>query len=247
MFKSTKEPITAKSSYVHTTEDYFMFKPLDGNRKKNQLHIKRLKKSMQENYLFTVIIVNENYEIIDGQHRFDVIKELGLPLHYIVCEGYGLKEVQVLNQNSKNWTADDYMEGYASLGMKDYVVYMNFKRNYKFGHNECMTLLGGNRFGGSTLHSFKDGTFKIKDYNAACIKAEKIKMIKNYYDGYNRRAFVFAMNTLLNNGNFEFTEFLHKLKMQPSAMVDCTSSAQYISLIEEIYNYKRRDKVNLRY
>jgi ParB-like chromosome segregation protein Spo0J len=29
---------------------------------------------MAENYLFTVIIVNEKYEIIDGQHRFDVIK-----------------------------------------------------------------------------------------------------------------------------------------------------------------------------
>ena len=35
---------------------------------------------MNDNYLFTVIIVNEkNYEIIDGQHRFEVIKELKLP------------------------------------------------------------------------------------------------------------------------------------------------------------------------
>ena len=84
-------------SQVYKTEDYFLFKPIDGNRNKNLLHINRLKKSMESNYLFTVIIVNENYEIIDGQHRFEVIKELKLPLYYIVCNGYGLNEVHILN------------------------------------------------------------------------------------------------------------------------------------------------------
>ena len=47
---------------VHTTTDYFIFKPIEGNRNKNLMHINRLKKSMADNYLFTVIIVNENYE-----------------------------------------------------------------------------------------------------------------------------------------------------------------------------------------
>ena len=78
------------SNQVHKTTDYFLFKPIDGNRNKNLLHINRLKKSISENYLFTVIIVNENYEIIDGQHRFECIKELELPLYYITCKGYGL-------------------------------------------------------------------------------------------------------------------------------------------------------------
>ena len=90
-----------KFNHVYTTNDYTLFTSIDGNRTKNKLHIKRLKQSIKENYLFTVIIVNENYEIIDGQHRFDVIKELNLPLYYIICEGYGLAEVHILNQISK--------------------------------------------------------------------------------------------------------------------------------------------------
>jgi ParB-like chromosome segregation protein Spo0J len=93
IFKS--EPMVKSSNQVHTTTDYFLFKSIDGNRNKNLLHINRLRESMSKNYLFTVIIVNENYEIIDGQHRFDVIQELKLPLNYIVCKGYGLKEVHV--------------------------------------------------------------------------------------------------------------------------------------------------------
>jgi hypothetical protein len=110
MINFQNEPMQKISTQVQTTKDYYLFTPIDGNRNKNLLHLNRLKKSINENYLFTVIIVNENYQIIDGQHRFDVIKELNLPLHYIVCVGYGLKEVHILNQISKTWNADDYLK-----------------------------------------------------------------------------------------------------------------------------------------
>ena len=58
------EPLAKQIGQVLTTTSYSRFKPVDGNRNKNLLHINRLKKSMSENYLFTVIIVNEKYEII---------------------------------------------------------------------------------------------------------------------------------------------------------------------------------------
>ena len=127
MFNSKTEPMAKISNQVHTTVDYFMFKPIGGNRTLNELHVRRLRDSIKANYLFTVIIVNEDYQLIDGQHRFEVIKELQLPLNYIICKGYGLTEVQILNQNSKNWTADDFMEGYCNLGKKDYEIYRQFK------------------------------------------------------------------------------------------------------------------------
>jgi hypothetical protein len=242
----TIEPMVKYSSQVHTTKDYFLFKSIDGNRTKNLLHINRLKKSMSENYLFTVIIVNERYEIIDGQHRFDVIQELKLPLHYIVCKGYGLNEVHILNQNSKTWNADDYLTGYCNLGSTDYLKYREFKDTYQIGHNECMIILSGTHNKGQ-IDMFYNGNFKIKNYNEACKMIEKILLIEPYYDGVRRRSFIYAMLQLFKNENFEFTEFLQKLKTQPSALVDCTNTSQYVSLIEEIYNYRRRDKVNLRY
>jgi len=235
-------------SQVHTTEDYFLFKPIDGNRNKNILHINRLKKSMSENYLFTVIIVNQYYEIIDGQHRFEVIKDLKLPLNYITCHGYGLNEVHILNQNSKTWNADDYLTGYCNLGKNDYIKYKEFKEAYQLGHNECMAMLTGINVGGGVLFNmFKNGLFKITDYNEACKQADKIMMFEHYYDGFRRRAFVYALLELFDKEQFEFTEFLQKVKLQPSALTNCNDMKQYVSLIEEIYNYRRRDKVNLRY
>ena len=240
------EPMVKHSNQVHTTTDYFLFKPIEGNRNKNLLHINRLKKSMAETYLFTVIIVNEKYEIIDGQHRFDVIQELKLPLNYIVCKGYGLNEVHILNQNSKTWTSDDYLDGYCKLGYKDYLKYKEFKELYGIGHYECMWLLNGSQLSNPT-QVFFTGDFKIKNYNEACKIIEKIMLVEPYYEEWKRRSFILAMLQLFKNPNFELTEFLQKLKLQPTALSNCSTTNQYVSLIEEIYNYRRREKVNLRY
>jgi hypothetical protein len=242
------EPNTTviKDKKIHTTTDYFLFKNIDGNRNKNLLHLNRLRKSMQSNYLFTVIIVNEKFEIIDGQHRFDIIKELKLPLNYILCKGYGLNEVHILNQNSKTWNSNDYLEGYCKLGYKDYVIYRDFKNEYGIGHNETLALLsGGSR--AKLTQGFFQGEFKVKSYDYAVSTMEKILMITPYYEGVRRRAFIYAMISLFNNKNFDFHEFLKKLKLQPTALMDCTNTDNYRILIENIYNYKRREKVNLRY
>jgi hypothetical protein len=240
------EPMVKHINQVHTTTDYFLFRPIEGNRNKNLLHINRLKKSMAESYLFTVIIVNEKYEIIDGQHRFDVIQELKLPLNYIVCNGYGLNEVHILNQNSKTWTSDDYLDGYCKLGYKDYIKYREFKELYGIGHYECMWLLNGSQLSNPT-QVFFTGDFKIKNYSEACKIIEKVMLVAPYYEEWKRRSFILAMLQLFKNPNFELTEFLQKLKLQPTALSNCSTTNQYVSLIEEIYNYRRREKVNLRY
>jgi hypothetical protein len=240
------EPMVKDSNQVHTTTDYFLFSSIDGNRNKNLLHINRLKKSMSENYLFTVIIVNDKYEIIDGQHRFDVIQDLKLPLNYIVCSGYGLNEVHILNQNSKTWTSDDYLDGYCKLGYKDYLKYREFKETYGIGHYECMWLLNGSQLANPT-QVFFTGEFKIKNYNEACKIIEKIMLVEPYYEEWKRRSFILAMLQLFKNPNFELTEFLQKLKLQPTSLLNCSTTNQYVSLIEEIYNYRRREKINLRY
>jgi hypothetical protein len=247
IFKS--EPMVKHSNQVHTTTDYFMFKPIDGNRNKNLLHIKRLQNSMTENYLFTIITVNENYEIIDGQHRFEVIKELKLPLNYVICKGYGLNEVHILNQNSKTWNSDDYLTGYCKLENQDYIKYKVFKDKYNLAHNICIALLSGfsSNTSGSGIKEFYDGEFKIKTWNEAIVFAENLKTIGLIYKGYKREKFIFALLRLLKKGNFELTEFISKLKLQSTLMIDCPTTQQYINLIEQIYNYKRREKVNLRY
>jgi len=247
MFNSSSR--TAALMQVHTTKDYSLFKSIDGNRNLNLLHLNRLRKSMSEKYLYTILMVNDKYEIIDGQHRFEVIKELGLPLHYIICEKYGLPEVHILNATQKTWNADDYLEGYCKLGNPDYIKYKIFKNKYDFQHNICMAMLGdySSVAGSNNIFQFHNGQFKIKNWQKAIDMADKIMLIEPFYEGFKRRSFVYALITLFKKPQFEFTEFIQKLRLQPTALINCVDTDQYITLIEEIYNYRRRDKINLRY
>jgi hypothetical protein len=249
MYQNQNVPMNAIQ--VHTTTDYSLFKTLNGNRDVNHLHLSRLKESMKKNHLTTIIMVNEKFEIIDGQHRFLISQELKLPINYIIEKNYGLNEVQILNANMKNWQTNDYVNGYCDLGYKDYILYRDFINEYGFQSQVAMLLLSNEYMSGSNKENpqtrFKEGKFKVKDLNNAKKMAEKIMMIEPYYKGYLRRSFIIALVSMFKNENFEFTEFIAKLKQQPTTMQDCTSTTQYKVLIEEIYNYRRREKINLRF
>jgi hypothetical protein len=248
MSKTKTAPMENNSIHVQTTNDYSLFKTLNGNRKLNELHVKRLSISFQERYLFSPIIINENHQIIDGQHRFEAAKKLGLPINFFVIKGYGLPEIQILNANSKNWNADDFLQGYCDLGIREYLKYKEFKETYGYGHNECMAMLSGSVGGtGNVIKTFYSGKFKIKDLQKANDTAQKISQVGEFYQGYKRRSFVLTMMGLLGNINFSLPEFLSKLMLQPSALTDCKDIPQYRLLIENIYNFKRREKVNLRF
>lgn len=237
---------------VFVTKDYSKFKHLNGNRNVVKPHLKRLKLSMEKKCLFSPILVNEKHEIIDGQHRLEVCKELNLPVYYIVKKGYGLEEVQTLNSNLKNWSTDDYMNGYIEMGYEDYNMYKLFRQEFAFDHNSSLAMLSGKnsvRDGGTTLNQeFKDGEFRVINYKSALQTAEKIKMIQRYYSGYARRSFVMAMLKCFKNKEYNHSVFMSKISFQSTKLVDCTNVGEYLTLIEEIYNFKSRDKrVNLRF
>ena len=233
---------------VLKTNDYSMFKHMNGNRNINKLHLKRLRESMSEKYIEVPIIVNSNNQIIDGQHRFEAAKELGKDVYYIKVRNLNLDDVHRLNTNSKNWTAEEYMQGYCELGLEDYIKYRDFKRKYGFGHNETNAILTNRcRMSGSKNTDFNDGVFKILDYDLAVKNAEKICMVKEYYEGYKRRYFVYAMLELFENPDYSHVEFLNKLSFQSVKLQDCTDVKGYLILIEDIYNFKRSKNNKVRF
>ena len=231
---------------VYKTNDLSIFKSLNGNRDVLQSHLKRLALSMSKKRLFSPIIVNEKFEVVDGQHRLMAAKINNSEIEYIIVNGYGLEEVQILNANSKNWASDDYMNGYCDLNNINYIKYRDFKNKYGFGHSECQALLS-NVISSNLQPIFNRGEFEINDLKLANDNAEKILMISEFYDGYKRRSFILSLMSLFQNKNFIFTQFIQKLKIQPTALVDCITTSSYLLLIEEIYNYKSRQKTNLRY
>jgi hypothetical protein len=245
------------SKEVNVTSDLGIFTKIKGNRPENPQHIKRLAESIRTfGMLINPILVNKNYEVIDGQHRLAAAKLSHSNIYYIIVEDYGLKQVHALNLNQKNWSAKDFMVAYAKQNERSYVLLLDFyERHAVFTLQDCIMMCSNNAhcmsYSGqkkyNTKNVFNEGTWEAKDMGLAEEWAENIKLVKQYYRGYTRTTFVGTMLGLFKHPNFDFSEFLGKLKMQPTALVDCANREQYRDLIEDIYNWKRRDKVNLRY
>jgi hypothetical protein len=251
---------------VNQTTDYSKFKTLKGNRNVNKLHVKRLQKSFKQSYLLSPIIVNQDYEIIDGQHRFEAAKSEKLPINFILCNDYGLNEVQLLNTNMKNWKKEDYLNAYCDLGYENYLTFRNFMRKYSdFGIASCevfltQTITSGsrsttkkefitetNKSGSYAIRYFQEGELKIPNYKQSVKDVEKVLMIKPYYEGFNRPTFVRAICGIFKIEDYEHSKFLDRLKANPTALQHCANVTQYKLMIEEIYNFRSRNKISLRF
>lgn len=67
--------ILEKDLKTYITRDYSVFKYLSGNRDINLHNVNNIVKNVLENGLLpTIVIVNENMEVIDGQHRIEAFK-----------------------------------------------------------------------------------------------------------------------------------------------------------------------------
>jgi hypothetical protein len=106
---------------VHVTTEYSNFSFIDGNRVVNKANLKKLLESMSEEQLIIPIIVNEKFQIIDGQHRFIAAKELNKPVFYIVNYGYGIEQVKRANTVGTNWTNEDFLKTYVAEYDENYI------------------------------------------------------------------------------------------------------------------------------
>jgi hypothetical protein len=229
---------------IHKTRDFDKFKFIDGNRKIIKPHLLSLIKSIEDNgYLFGIIVVNGAFEIIDGQHRFKACKQLDIPFYYVIKKNYGLDEVHTLNQLTKNWTMDQFMNSYADMGYREYQMYKFFKEKYNFGHAECMSLLSGStyRVAGPAVKKFKHGFFKVTNLTGATNIAEHVYEFAPYYEGFRRRCFIFALTRMSKVKDYDRKQMIQKVKFQSAKLIDQVSTKDYLLVLEKIYNFKSRN------
>jgi len=241
---------------IQTTKDYHKFKLIKGNRDISEMHIKRLKHSISQTPLISLITINERYEIIDGQHRFNAFKELGLPIHFIMVYGYGIKEVQILNANSTNWKKTDFLDGHSKSGKESYLKFKKFQEDFpSFNFSTCLKVLSNLRsehtktYEGIKAQSkdFEQGLFEIPNLKKSYEIANMIMDYKPYFDKFNHTTFISTLLYLFQHENYKHTQMLSKLKLQPKALVVCRNQTQYALMLEGIFNYHTSKKVSLRY
>jgi hypothetical protein len=224
--------------------DYDGFYIFQGNRSINRAKVERLKEAMGYNHLITPIDVNEKLEVIDGQHRFTASKELGLPIWFILREGWSLREMHTLNQLQTTFRAIDYLPGYVKMGVESYIVFGEFMEQYNFNFMVTMALLSNTITAprGSGYENFKSGTFKIADLELAHDKAKKILDYSEFYEGFRRDKFCFALLRLFKRDDYNHQEMMDKLRVAGQRLFHQPLVNDYLIILQREFNKGRMEK-----
>lgn len=229
---------------INKTKNYSLFKSIPGNRAIKPSNLSALKRAMAEKNMleYRPVLVNENMEVVDGQHRLEAAQSINDFVYYIVAHGLGLKEVQTLNSISKNWTLMDYIDSYCERGYKDYLYLKKFIEVYDIPVSVSIYLVGGwNRGSGidaDHTHLFKNGKFQAKFKDRAVKTGEFLKSIASKETHYRSRTFIFTIRDIIVNKECDEKRLLRVLDKGISKSL---TKAEYLQKIQDAYN-KRLSK-----
>lgn len=119
---------------MYKTTDYSIFRNVLGNRQVRPERVKKILDSIHKIGAQPIpLIVNEHFEIIDGQGRLEALRQENLPVYFIIREGLTIDSCITMNINSTPWNTMDYIECYADLNIPSFIRYLELYNKY---HNK---------------------------------------------------------------------------------------------------------------
>ena len=239
---------------VYRTRDYSKFKFSKNNRNLDEAQVNKLVKSMKQKKITTIITVNNDMEIKDGQHRFESLKQLNEDVIYF--KDHTIDDDQdymiISNNNNKNWVNDDYLQLHLKKEKQKYpfnynsMPYHIFQqgrdRGISFGsliklvyNYENKNLSDGFRSGNLTIRDNKD-FFEKCDYLKRAMNVN-IKICKH-------RCFQSALINFLRRDDFDAEYFLRKIEKDPYLLKPHSTITGFENIIKEIYNYRNKNKIS---
>jgi len=169
-FNSYKDQQTI--SNVRLTKDWERLNFLEDNRDTDDGDVKRLAESIKKNGQLQPIVINEKWQICEGQHRVRACMLLDIPVLYIISDGATIQDTILMNNNQKSWKNRDYLKCFSHKNHKNHQEYRKVKKffdDYNLNFSVSINLLSGNfvyHGGGNSNKAFKEGKFKIKNLHA---------------------------------------------------------------------------------
>ena len=227
---------------MYSTKDYDQFILVATNRPVDKNHVLKLKNSITKKNLLHLnpIIVNEQFNVIDGQHRLQAARELELDIYFIKSQDIGQEDIATLNTNKKMWQIGDYVRYHAKNGKKAYHALQLFMKNFHFLPPSNAILIA---CGDINPRDVRDGNLKDLNLDEAEAFMGRLSDIRNHFaDAYSRK-FVMAVRVCEKVAGYEHKKMVEKIAANPRALKPCTTGKEYIKMLEEIYNYRAQNRV----
>lgn len=238
------------------TTNYQMFKKHNSNKDLNPLMIKKIEKSiLTKNLLeWRPILVDEQFRVIDGQHRLEVAKKLGIPIWYEVQKDIKSADMILIN-NQKQWENKDYIHYYYNEGYEEYIKLVRYMEKNNINLKNAITMLFGLRCK-EIGEKIKNGSFMfpmendMQEINEKIFLIEKVKeYIKNKSRDpalkkiINTSTFLNALITFISIKTVCVQTFLKKLPYKLDILRPCARSMDYLLIFKDIYNYRNTNSL----
>lgn len=216
---------------IYETYDYDTFRFEVVNRNIDENQVNKLKKILKENGSFiSPIVVAKDRTVIDGQHRYHALKELGLPVRFILGEETGDLQQDIIKTNNmrKNWSFTDYLEAYAQMN-ENYRQALMIVEEFKdiASPSALVKFIGANGTGKSEI--FRKGALELMlGTNYLDTKVDELNELAKYHHSINygkrfSQKYLFMIEEMMKSPAFSWARM--KQKLTAKALKDVLSLA----------------------
>ena len=236
-----------KVGIIYEETDYSCFHRLVDNRDLLDRRLGRLIASISEKYIINPIIVNEKMEIIDGQGRFEALKSLRRPIHYIIAEGATSDDCRRMNKYNTKWTTLDFAKSYKKSNIKAYELLLECCE--KTGQSITRVLRLGNHSGeryasheSTKMTAFESGRLTFDESDSAKVE-QVVKFANEILDAlqFTKRpndAFYTAVKICCDTNGYNHRHMISNCKKKRSSYTQMSNLGDQLKELERIYNFR---------
>lgn len=227
-----------KEFILESTFDYNRFRFLKGNRQLNKSNLLKIELSIKKYGLLQPIIVTSRGYIMDGQHRFEVLKKLNKQIHYIISKSADRFMVLESNNSRRGWSLMDYINFYSNENNFNYVTLKTIIE--KWSDIASLSSIISSYSKVSDAHTIKTGNYKVDVSFGNSIMSDCLLM-KEVTDVSFHAKFIIAIRKIkLENKNFQIKQLIKNAKRKKIRVY--TNFTDTYDNIIEVYNYNLSEK-----
>lgn len=244
---TTEKPFAVESDVkIWVATDYSKFNLNEFNREPG--HYRKVLESIKANdhTQYQPILVDKHMNIVDGQNRFLACKELGLPIYFIVSREIHIFAAADINQASKNWNMQDYVQHYSKRGKEAYTKMIDLAAKY----NQRISVIA--QFGKMTdsvrshTENVKKGNFQFRDDVNVDKFFQHLAFFQKYYKFSTNERFVKALLKMYMNQEYSEKTMVNKLRLASGIVNDQPSVDLMLAELLKLYNYKSRRPLSVK-
>lgn len=233
---------------LHYTRDLSLFEMHETNR--NLSEKPALEESMKQHGfmpsspLHCIRNGHGKLKVIRGHHRLDYAKRLGIGVWYVI-DTTVTDIFELEGDSSSRWTLADFVAAYAKAKNEDYIRVIDFQKRHGVGLGAAVSLMAGESAGSlNAVSKAKRGTFRVsKDLSHANLIGELVDFCRaTGASCAGETSFVNALSAVARVPEFEPLVFKQRVAKMPSLIAKQATGKNYLTIIEEVYNYGAKGK-----